>query len=181
MHANGVELLVEQHGELARLMARFDAAKRARDRDHLFVAIAERLVAHETIEREIFYPACERVLGRSEPLLEGMVEHALAEYALLLAERARGTDAFVYLVRVVSELTLHHAEEEEAELFSVAARLIASDHLDALGKAMRERYRRVRAAEYRHALEERVAQSLAKPSGRRTDLRSGTEGRLSLP
>lgn len=174
---NGVELLVEQHRELAKLMARFDTAKRSKDKDRLFVEMASRLVAHEVIEREIFYPACEHVLGRSDPLVEGMVEHALAEYALHLAEQARGTDAFVYLVHVVEEILLHHVEEEEAEIFSVAARLLGEEHLEALGKAMRERYRSVLHDDYRRILEGRLAATLR---GRRR-ARSSHEARLFAP
>jgi hypothetical protein len=167
---NAVELLREQHREIERMFARLRSSKRPEEMQKLFAPLASLLVGHDAIEREIFYPTCERVLGKSEPLLEGIVEHGLIEYSLFLAEKGRGTDAFQYLVGILEEIVQHHLDEEEAELLPSAAGQMGDDMLDALGKVMEERFARATEHDFRKVLRanlERVVLSRPRPAAKR--------------
>lgn len=129
------ELLKKQHEDVDRL---FNALQRAKSRDkaRLFTELATKLVAHDAIEREIFYPACEKHMGLFEELAEGIVEHGVVEFCLHRADTARGTTNFDHCLKVLRELLEHHIEEEEEELFPKVERALGAGRLEQLAEKM---------------------------------------------
>ena len=79
------ELLTQQHAEVSRLFKASESAKSAADKKTLFLELASKLCAHDAIERQIFYPACEEVMGLSDELGEALVEHGVIELGLYQA------------------------------------------------------------------------------------------------
>lgn len=158
---NAVELLKEQHREVAALFKRFDKARRKDEKEELFLDIAARLVSHDAIEREIFYPACEKILGEDEALLEGIAEHGLIEFSIFRADKARGAATFEYLVTVLKEMVEHHVEEEEEEILPEMERKAGAATLERLGEAMLERFEAAMAKDFRRPLREDLQQVLA--------------------
>ncbi|HVH41434.1 MAG TPA: hemerythrin domain-containing protein [Labilithrix sp.] len=155
---NAVDLLKEQHREVNQLFTRFERAKRSDEKQKIFLDLAARLVAHDAIEREIFYPACERVLGKSEPLMEGIAEHGLMEFSIFRADKARDSEPFDYLVTVLREIVQHHIEEEESEILPEAASHMGEDMLEALGKTMTKRYAASMEGDFRLPLRKNLEQ-----------------------
>ncbi len=72
------ELLEQQHEEVKDLFERLEKGDGGADQKEIFEELAANLVAHDAIERHIFYPACEQsewfltdLLGEARYLREG--------------------------------------------------------------------------------------------------------------
>jgi hemerythrin superfamily protein len=76
---NATELLKSQHREVESLFKRIEKAQEDSEKRELFEELAANLVAHDAIEREIFYPACEEEMGMNELLGEVLAEHGLVK------------------------------------------------------------------------------------------------------
>jgi len=93
-----------------------DKARKAR----IFREIHQELFIHTTIEEKIFYPAF-RSLGT--PQAREMVGEALEEHHVVkilleeLSSMRPGDDQYDSKMKVLSENVLHHAEEEEEDMF----------------------------------------------------------------
>ena len=74
---SATSLLTQQHDEVKALFKRIEGASSRAAKVKLFEELAHNLVAHDAIEREIFYPACERALGMTDLLGEALVEHGV--------------------------------------------------------------------------------------------------------
>lgn len=155
------DLLERQHKEVKTLFKKIENAGN-REKAQLFEQLATNLVAHDVIERELFYPACEEAMGMTDILGESLVEHGTAEFGLYQADRALGDDDFDYKVTVLKELIVHHADEEEKELFPKVKKAIGSEELEELGVQMEQRFAEVKEqGDYRSILHESLSQVLA--------------------
>jgi hypothetical protein len=133
-------LLEKQHRLVEKLFKQFESAKTPQEKQRIFEQIAANLVAHDAIEREIFYPACERELGRDdENIQEALVEHGLVEFALFTSDKGR-REAFESHVTALKEVVMHHVHEEENELLPKAKRAIKPERLEALGVMMEKQF-----------------------------------------
>ncbi|MEJ7729780.1 MAG: hemerythrin domain-containing protein [Polyangiaceae bacterium] len=154
------ELLKKQHKEVADLFERIEAAEQASVKKALFEELAGKLVAHDGIEREIFYPACEKKLTSDEDqdmLGEALVEHGLVEFTLFNADRERGK-VFDARVKVLKDIVEHHVEEEEKELFPEVEKAFAGSELEKLGQRMEEAFEEKVEEDFRPGLEKNVRQ-----------------------
>lgn len=145
------ELLKKQHEDVDRL---FNALSRAKpsDKARLFTELATKLVAHDAIEREIFYPACEKRMGLFDELAEGVVEHGVVEFCLHRADAARGTENFEHCLKVLRELLQHHIDEEEEELFPKVERGLGVAMLEDLAEKMEAAFEEKLEADFRKPL-----------------------------
>ena len=114
-------------------------ARSPRRREQLLTRIATELEIHSTIEEEIFYPAVSE-LRRGK----GLVSEAKSEHREVdkLVAQAQGMDMdspeVAVKVRQLRDAVLHHATEEEREMFPVAERELREE-LPSLGRELRER------------------------------------------
>lgn len=148
---NAIELLKEQHREVEDLFAAATKASGA-ERERIFDELLTALVAHDAIEREIFYPECERALGEIEILGESLVEHGLVEFSLHLCDEARKKDDFEHKLVVLKEVVEHHVEEEEKELFPKLKKELDSETLETLGERLEKRFEAAKSKNARAAL-----------------------------
>jgi iron-sulfur cluster repair protein YtfE (RIC family) len=154
------DLLKKQHEEVSALFKRIERAH-GRDKTKLFDQLAANLVAHDAIEREIFYPACEKRMGMTDELGEAIAEHGLVEFGLHRADSARGEDSFDYQLSVLKEIVEHHVEEEEEEFFPKVERALGAGRLEELGEQMEERFEAAMEEDFRRPLHENLRQVLA--------------------
>lgn len=154
------DLLKAQHQEVAAL---FDAIENADDADkeELFLDLASKLTAHDGIEREIFYPACEEAMGLNDLLGEALVEHGIIEFGLYQANEALGEDDFDFKAAVLKELVEHHVKEEEDEFFPKVEKALGKDSLELLGNEMAEAFEVAIAGDFKEPLYENLRQVLA--------------------
>ena len=165
-----IELLEEQHEIVKALFKKIEKASRQSAKVKLFDELAANLCAHDAIEREIFYPACERAMGMTDLLGEALVEHGFVEFGLYQADQARAEQDFSFKCQVLSEIVEHHVKEEEEDFFPKARRALGKEQLVELGARMKQRFEEAKAEDFRPPLYGNLKQVLAgalKPTKRR--------------
>jgi hemerythrin superfamily protein len=104
------------------------------EKDRLWRQLNEELTIHAEIEERLFYPAVRDVrTDEAEDLInEAIEEHRVVKTLLEEMSNAEvGDDVFDAKMKVLRENVLHHAEEEEKEIFPQAKKL-SKDALDSL-------------------------------------------------
>src|SRR6187551_316012 len=166
---SAIDLLKTQHEQVKALFKRIEKARTRSAKTKYFDELAANLAAHDAIEREIFYPACERGMGMTDLLGEALVEHGVVEFSLYQADQARKDKDFSFKCQVLSELVEHHVEEEEEEFFPKVEKALGKDKLNELGARMAARFEQAKAKDYHPVLKSNLKQVLAgalKPSKR---------------
>lgn len=143
---NAIRLLKKDHKTvkalLEELAARGNAA--AERRTALLEKISLELEIHAAIEEEIFYPAF-RAAAREEEdeqlFFEALEEHRAVKQLVLpdLQQTDPGSEQFAARAKVLKELVLHHAREEEREMFKRAQKLMGEDELERVGELLEAR------------------------------------------
>jgi len=155
------DLLKKQHKEVQDLFKKIEKSKDDGTKSELFEELAANLVAHDGIERQIFYPACEEAMGMNDMLGEALVEHGVVEFMLYQADQAQGEDDFEYKCAVLQEMLEHHIEEEEKEFFPKVERALGKERLEELTMEMEERFEELKAEDFRTPLHDNLKQVLA--------------------
>jgi len=166
---SAIELLKTQHEEVKALFKRIEKASTRSAKTKLFDELAANLAAHDAIEREIFYPACEKAMGMTDLLGEALVEHGVVEFSLYQADQARKDKDFSFKCQVLSEIVEHHVEEEEGDFFPKVQKALGKEKLLELGARMQARFEQAKGKDYHFALNSNLKQVLAgalKPSKR---------------
>jgi hemerythrin superfamily protein len=118
---DAIALLTADHREVHEMFEQFDQlGDRARaSKEKLKEKICKALIAHTTIEEEIFYPAVREQIEDGEDMVdEATVEHAAAKDLIQqLQEMEPDDELFDAKVKVLGEQIDHHVEEEEKEMF----------------------------------------------------------------
>ena len=154
------ELLEQQHREVEKLFEALEGAEEDTKQTEIFEELASALVAHDAIEREIFYPACEKAMGMSDLLGEALVEHGVVEFSLYQADQALGKSDFEFKAKVLQEMVEHHVEEEEVEFFPQVEEALGEEQLEELGQRMEQRFEKAREEDFRGPLHDNLQQVL---------------------
>lgn len=179
------DLLEEQHREVRALFKRLEEESSATEQRKLFDDIARNLVAHDAIERELFYPECEAKLGMDDMLGEALVEHGVVEFCLFEADEAK-PEHFKYKCTVLREMLDHHIDEEEDELFPKVEKALDEERLESLGEEMQTRFEAIKQSDVRIPLHENLRQVLSgaiktQPSSKTTSSKRDTAPPRSRP
>lgn len=152
MAMNAIELLKADHEKVRKLLDELSetTTRAAKKRPELLEKIEKELLAHTTIEEEIFYPAF-KAAGNGEHremYYEAREEHRAVEDLVLpdLKKTDPGSDQFSGRAKVLKELVEHHAEEEEDEMFKAARKALSAEQLRDLGAKMEERKKQLMKA-----------------------------------
>lgn len=132
---DALDLLKKQHRLVERLFKKFEATDGDDEKKAIFDEIADNLAVHTAIEERIFYPAV-RARQTEEQLEEAYDEHLDAKKLLLEAMDDPDAPGFDGKVAALEGAVLHHAEEEEEELFVAVRKLMTTNALEALGQMM---------------------------------------------
>lgn len=140
MKKDPIALLKKDHQTVKQLFARFDKlgenATRAKQ-DIVDQLIAE-LSKHAAIEEQFFYPYVkDRIEDAKDIVLESLEEHHIVKWTLHELEGLKPEDeAFDAKMSVLKEMVLHHAQEEETELFPQVRAVLEKEELEVLGEAL---------------------------------------------
>ena len=140
------DLLKKQHKEVKALFKKIEKTENGRARRQLMDEIATALKGHTVIEEEMFYPAVRGLETQKaeEIVLESLEEHHVVDLVLAELPKVNPDDErFEAKMTVLSELVVHHADEEEKEMFKLAQKL-GKQELESLGRQMAERFEAVR-------------------------------------
>jgi len=139
--ADAITLLKADHDEVKQAFKEFEKMDHETDTaamEELVTTVCEALKAHTTVEEEIFYPAVREAIEDDDLMNEAQVEHQSAKD---LIEQLEGMDAtdpmYPATFTVLCEYVLHHAKEEEDEMFPSAKK--AKVDLEALGEQIQAR------------------------------------------
>ena len=144
---NALDLLVEQHDKVDRLIAELEAEDLEPERKKfLFQELADNIAAHAAMEEQLFYPAV-RAAQTQEILLESTEEHLAIKRVLAdLMHTDQGDERFDAKLSVLKEEIEHHAREEEEQiLFPKLRRMMSAEQLAALGGEMLALFERLMA------------------------------------
>jgi hypothetical protein len=158
---SATNLLMRQHREVKALFKAIEKAPNRAAKADLFEKLGAALVAHDAIEREIFYPACQKAMGTTKLLGEALVEHGVIEFCVYEADRARKDEDFDFQCQVLSEMVLHHVKDEEQEFFPQVEKRFSLDELEQLGKRMQARFVAAEREDFRAAVVANLKQVLA--------------------
>ena len=142
---DAIALMKADHKKVKGLLETLTETDAPARRVKLLAQIETEVLAHARVEEEIFYPAFKRKAEESEQLqmfFEAKEEHLLAEGMLKKANAANPEgEEFGARAKVLKDLILHHAKEEEKEMFKAARELFDRDELRELGDQMAKRKR----------------------------------------
>jgi hypothetical protein len=177
---SAIALLKKQHVEVKALFKRIELASGRATKAKLFEQLATKLVGHDAIEREIFYPACEKAMGMTDLLSEALVEHGVVEFSLYQADEARMHADFATKCQVLGEIVDHHVEEEQDDFFPKVEKAMSKEQLLELGSRMRARFEQALTQDFRAPLHHNLKQVLAgalKPTKAHAPTRSANKRR----
>ncbi|HYK01980.1 MAG TPA: hemerythrin domain-containing protein [Thermoanaerobaculia bacterium] len=144
---DAIALLKTDHKKVRALLETLDQTKAAPRRTKLLGQIEIEIKAHARIEEEIFYPAFKAKAEESDQLetyYEAQEEHGLVH---IILPKTKASDPageeFGARAKVLKDLIVHHAKEEEKEMFKQARELFDRDELRSLGDQMERRRREV--------------------------------------
>ena len=147
---DAIQLLKNDHKEMRAMLSALESSttRAAKKRSMLLQKIKANLVAHTTIEEEIFYPAFKEAGKKSDDdkmYFEALEEHRAAGDLVLpdLLKTDPSSEKFSGRAKVLKELVEHHADEEEKEMFPRAKKLLGRPELMDLGVRMDERKRQL--------------------------------------
>ena len=136
------QLLRKDHTEVKKLFAEFakTTTRAFRKRQELIDTIATELDVHAQIEEEIFYPAVRQIAQGRELVDEAHEEHEEVKTLVADLQGMNATDeAATAKCRELREAVLHHATEEEQEMFPLAEREFGAEEIMRLGHELQER------------------------------------------
>jgi hemerythrin-like domain-containing protein len=136
---NAIALLEKDHKKMKSLLGELEETTRraSKKREELFATIRVELEAHETIEEEIFYPTLKQHPKAKDVVLEGYIEHHVADLIVNELASAPTTDEdWGARAKVLKETIEHHIEEEEGEMFKIARQVLDREELVDLGERM---------------------------------------------
>ncbi|MEY2471289.1 MAG: hypothetical protein QOK28_618 [Actinomycetota bacterium] len=135
---DAIEFLTKEHEEAKSLFERIEAAADPQTKEQLTRQVIAALRAHTKIEEEVLYPLIrEGMKGGSKLFEEAMQEHQEAKKAMKELESKPPTDSeWQDQFEILMHGVLHHAKEEEAEMFPKMRETFSQERLNELGKQL---------------------------------------------
>ena len=144
---DAISLLKADHKKVKTLLQTLDRTDAPARRVKLLGQIEVEVKAHARIEEEIFYPAFRKKAEESDQLemfFEAREEHGLVDIMLAKTKETEPDgEEFGARAKVLMDLIVHHAKEEEKEMFKAARELFERDELRSLGDQMQRRKRQL--------------------------------------
>jgi hemerythrin superfamily protein len=141
-------LLKKDHAAVKALFRRFaqTTPRAVKTRERLVAQLRDELDLHARLEEEIFYPAVRRLEGGERLITKAELEHETVKRLMTEIDGIAMSDpALPARGKALKDAVVHHATEEEKEIFAAAAQL-GDDELERLGDEMADRKAALRAA-----------------------------------
>jgi hemerythrin superfamily protein len=139
---DAIGLLKNDHKKVKALLEALEKTteRAAKRRVTLLGQIEKELTVHTNIEETIFYPAFRDAVTKRddrEMYFEAIEEHHVVKLVLPEIKATDPTsEPFAAKAKVLKELVMHHAKEEEREMFPEARKVLDRDELEQLGARM---------------------------------------------
>ena len=142
---DALALLEKDHRMVRELLVELEktTSRGTKKREELLARIAHEVEIHAALEEEIFYPAFRKKGETHEDeklFFEAEEEHKLVHATLPeLRSTDPASELFGARAKVLKDLIVRHAEEEEKTLFPRVRKLMSREELEALGARLEER------------------------------------------
>lgn len=135
---DAVTLLTEEHERAKALFEQIEAATDPTTKQELLVEVMTELKMHTKIEEEVLYPVMrEQTKGGTKLFEEAMQEHQEAKKAMKELESLSPDDEdWQAHFEILMHGVLHHAKEEETEMFPKMQETFSPERLQELGEQM---------------------------------------------
>lgn len=135
---DAVELLTTQHKEAETLFKQIEASTDPTEKETLLAEVMAALRMHTKIEEEVLYPVLRGEMKEGTKLFEeAMQEHQEAKKAMQeLESLSPGESDWQDHFEILMHGVLHHAKEEEAEMFPKMQEQLTPERLQELGEQM---------------------------------------------
>src|SRR4051812_15138817 len=138
---DALTLLEEDHERIKKMLSHGEKTteRGEKTRTELFERLKESLVAHESMEEQILYPALKAHSKAKELTLEAYEEHHVVDLVLEELEQTPvSDDQWGAKFTVARENIEHHIEEEESDMFKMCREIFSAEELDQMGAQMAE-------------------------------------------
>lgn len=138
---DAVTLLKEDHDRIKKMLEEGDKTteRGEKTRTELFMRLKETLVAHESMEEQVLYPALKANPKTRDLTLEAYEEHHVVDEILEELEQTLVTDEkWGAKFTVAKENLEHHIDEEETEMFPLCRQVFSREELATMGARMAE-------------------------------------------
>ena len=139
---DGINLLKQDHRAVEELFKKFDAAgdRAFKTKRKLADQVIRELSVHAAIEEQVLYPTAREVAPKAmDMVLESLEEHHIVKVVCSELEDMEPQDErFDAKVTVLKENVLHHAKEEERDLFPKMRKAMSKADLEELGARLEE-------------------------------------------
>jgi len=135
---DAVTFLVDEHMKAKALFEKIEAATDATTKQQLLTQLIADLRSHTKIEEEVLYPLLrEQITGGGKLFEESMQDHHEAKKAMAKLEDLTPDDAeWQPTFEILMHGVLHHATEEEAEMFPKMLEEWSEEKLARLGNEL---------------------------------------------
>jgi hemerythrin superfamily protein len=135
---DAIAFLTNEHKKAETLFKQIESATDAATRTRLLTEVIDALRMHTKIEEEVLYPLVRSDMkGGAKLFEEAMQEHEEAKKAMkkledMSPDDAEWKDTFAILMHGV----MHHAKEEETEMFPQLRETVSKEKLEELGERL---------------------------------------------
>src|SRR3954469_23317375 len=138
---DALTLLKEDHERIKKMLA--DGEKTTergeKTRQELFEKLKETMVAHESMEEQVLYPALKAHPKAKDMTLEAYEEHHVVDEIFEeLGATPVADETWGAKFTVAKENIEHHIGEEEDEMFKTCRQIFSDDELEQMGAKMAE-------------------------------------------
>ena len=136
-----LSLLREDHDRIKKMLEDGETTteRGEKTRQELFTRLKETLVAHESMEEQVLYPALKAHPKAQELTLEAYEEHHVVDLVLEELEMTPFSDEqWGAKFTVAKENIEHHIEEEEGEMFRLIRDIFSTDEREQMAAQMAE-------------------------------------------
>jgi hemerythrin superfamily protein len=135
-HADIFSLIKKDHRTVEQLFKKMESttSRSSRVREKLFDDLQSELTRHSEAEEQLIYPVLRDHRQTKEMGFEATEEQAVMKELLKKVAAIRpNEDRWAAVVSVLKENTLHHAKEEEREMFPQMKKVFSKQELKELG------------------------------------------------
>lgn len=135
---DAIQLLLKDHRAVRQLFRRFDGARNKASKKSVAERLISELSKHAAVEEQLLYPVVRQTVDDSDALvLRCLEEHHVAKLTLEeLSNLDPEHERYAPKVEVLSEVVLHHLDQEEAEIFPQLRKALGKKPLADLGSVM---------------------------------------------
>lgn len=134
---NAIDFLKKEHEKVKKTLAEIsEESHRQETKLKMFSTLCSELIRHETMEHQVWYPHFKERLSKEVQHL--IKEEKSAEKAIAQFSQVKDESTWEIKFEKFKKDVLHHAEEEEQELFPEVAKLLSDNELEKIGLDMHQ-------------------------------------------